>query len=194
MQILTVLAHPSPKSFNRSVAQMIQDVATQKDHQVTLCDLYAEKFNPILTDDDFEAFNRAITPADIQRMQDAVKAANVVAFIHPIWWFGVPAILKGWIDRVLSYGFAYGHDSRGVKPLLAGKKAIIVSTAGGAEAPSYGQNGFKDAMLRIYDDGIFRFVGFDIVFHRIFYEVPAKSESERREMLEVLREDLQKVL
>lgn len=194
MQILAVFAHPSPKSFNRSILETVKEIAAQKGHGMAVADLYVEGFNPSLTDEDFESFNRAITPPDIQKMQDAVKAANVVAFIHPIWWFGMPAVLKGWIDRIFSYGFAYGHDSRGIKPLLAGKKAIIINTAGGAEAPSYDATGFKDAMFKLNDDGIYRFVGFDIVLHRMFFEVPAKSESERREMLDVLRDDLQKIL
>ncbi len=194
MHVLAVFAHPSPKSFNRSILGMVQDVASQKGHDMKIRDLYAEKFNPALTDDDFESFNRGIIPPDIKRMQEAVKAANVVAFIHPIWWFGMPAILKGWIDRVFTYGFAYGHDSRGVKPLLAGKRAILINTAGGAEGPSYEATGFKDAMMRLREDGIYRFVGFDVVLHRTFFEIPSKSESERRELLEVLRADLQKVL
>ncbi|MCC8116562.1 MAG: NAD(P)H-dependent oxidoreductase, partial [Planctomycetes bacterium] len=133
-------------------------------------------------------------PPDIKREQDAVRKADVVAFIHPIWWFGLPAILKGWIDRVFSYGFAYGHDSRGVKPLLAGKKAIIDNTARGDEKSSYDDTGYKDAITRLNDVGIYRFVGFDIILRRMFFSIPAKSDSERRELIAALRDDFQKVL
>ncbi len=194
MRILAVYAHPSPKSFNRSILEAVLDEAKAKGHVVSVLDLYAMKFNPVLSDHDMEEFNRGKTPSDIQKMQDEVSAANVVVYIHPLWWFAMPAILKGWIDRVFSYGFAYGHDSRGVKPLLAGKKAILINTAGGAEGPSYEATGFKNAIIKLNDQAVYAFVGFDIILHRMFFEVPAKSEAERRQMLEELRLDIRKIL
>ncbi len=194
MRILAVYAHPSPKSFNRNILEAVLDEAGIKGHEVSVLDLYALKFNPVLSDADMEEFNRGKTPKEIQRMQDEVSAANVVVYIHPLWWFAMPAILKGWIDRVFSYGFAYGHDSKGVKPLLAGKKAIIINTAGGAEAPSYDATGFKNAITKLNDQAIYSFVGFDIILRRFFFEIPAKSEAERRQLLEELRQDIRKVL
>ena len=194
MKILAVYAHPSPKSFNHALLDVILDTASAKGHTCSKRDLYAEKFNPVLTDDDAETANRGGVPDDVKSMQDSVRAADVVAFIHPIWWFGVPAILKGWIDRVFTYGFAYGHDSRGVKPLLAGKKAIIINTAGGAEEESYNATGFKDAILKLNDQGIYEFVGFEIILRRFFFEVPAASDADRREMLDALRSDMNIIL
>jgi NAD(P)H dehydrogenase (quinone) len=194
MHILAVFAHPSPKSFNRSVLDTLVDVAGAKDHDVTLLDLYAEKFDPVLREADFESFNRGVTPPDIKAMQVRIAAAQVVAFIHPLWWFSMPAILKGWMERVFSYGFAYGHDSRGVKPLLAGKKAIVINTAGGAEGPSYDETGFKDAIVKLHDGGIYQFVGFDVILRRMLFEIPAASDERRRELLAALREDFARVL
>lgn len=194
MNILAVYAHPSPKSFNKAILDVVVDVAAGKGHNCAVHDLYASGFNPVLSGDDFEEFNRGRTPGDVKAAQDAVRNANVVVFIHPIWWFGVPAILKGWIDRVFSYGFAYGHDSRGIKPLLANKKAIIVNTAGGSENESYQKTGFGDAMVKLYDVGVYQFVGFDILLRRTFFEVQSVSDGERREMLASLREDIGKLL
>ncbi len=194
MRILAVFAHPSQACFNRAVLDALRDESAKKGHDCSVLDLYRLKFNPVLSDDDFEDFNRGRIPRDIEKMQAKVKDADVVAFIHPLWWFGMPAILKGWIDRVFSYGFAYGHDSRGVKPLLAGKKAIVINTAGGDEKSSYDDTGYKDAITKLNDDGIYRFVGFDIILRRMFFAIPAKSDSERRELIAVLREDFQKVL
>ncbi len=195
MHILAIYAHPSPKSFNRALLDTLVDEARAKGHECVARDLYAENFQPILSEADFEAFNRGKTPDDIKDMQSAVARADVVAFIHPIWWSGCPAILKGWVERVFSYGFAYGHDSRGVKPLLAGKKAVIVNTAGGAEsAAGADDGGFKDAFIKLYDQAIYKFVGFDVILHRMFFQVPAASDEERRDMLERLRADLRKIL
>ncbi len=194
MRILAVFAHPSPRCFNRSVLDALADVARAKTHGLDILDLYAEKFNPVLTEKDFETFNRGKTPPDVAAMQKRVADADVVAFIHPLWWFGMPAILKGWIDRVFSYGFAYGHDSRGVRPLLAGRKAVVVNTAGGSEMESYEATGFKDSICKLNDLGIYRFVGFDVILHRMFFEIPAASPERRRELLSQLREDLHKTL
>ncbi len=193
MHILAVYAHPSSKSFNRALLDAVVDEAGAKGHTCAVRDLYAENFQPVLTETDFEAFNRGKTPDDIKDMQGAVARADIVVFIHPIWWSGSPAILKGWVDRVFSYGFAYGHDSRGVKPLLAGKKAIIVNTAGGTEAGGFDENGFKDAIIRLNDQAIYKFVGLDVILHRMFFQVPAASDEERRDMLERIRSDLKKI-
>ncbi len=194
MQILSVVANPDPRSFTRVLAGTLSDVAGEKGHECETLDLYAEGFNPVLSAKDFEAFNRGRTPEDIKRQQDRIKKADIVALFHPVWWFGMPAVLKGWVDRVFSYGFAYGHDSRGVKPLLLGKKAILVNTTGGAEQQSYGETGFGDAMLKVMDQGIYEFVGFEIILRRFFYEVPSASDGRKREMADSLREGLWKIL
>lgn len=194
MHILVVFVHPSPKCFNREILATVRDEVAAKGHVCVVRDLNAEKFNPVLSEADFESFNRGTAPKDVKKMQDAVQAADIVVFIHPVWWYGLPAILKGWIDRVFSYGFAYGHDSRGVKPLLFGKKAIVINTAGAAEGSAYNDNGFKDAMVRLTDQGIYNFVGLEVILRRMFFEVPAASDAERRDMLAVLKRDLQRVL
>lgn len=194
MRILTVLAHPARKSFNRALHAALLEVAEEKGHLAEVCDLYAMGFNPVLTEEDMESFNRGRTPADIAAVQEQIFKADVVALVHPVWWFGVPAILKGWVDRVFSYGFAYGHDSRGVKPLLSGKKLIIASTAGAAERSGYRDNGFGAAMTLLNDVGIFEFVGFEIILRRVFYGVPAASDEERRGMLDDFRSDLSRIL
>ena len=194
MRILSVLANPRQQSFCRDLAGTLIGVAGEKGHECDFLDLYREGFDPILSEEDFESFNRGMTPIDIREHQDRLADADVVAFFHPVWWFGMPAVMKGWIDRVFSYGFAYGHDSRGVRPLLAGKKAIVVNTTGGAKRESYDETGFQEAMTKLFDIGICRFVGFEIILRRFFYEVPAASDDQKRDMLESFREELWKIL
>lgn len=194
MNILFVYAHPAQKSFNQAILRTAREEATAKGHICGVRDLYASRFQPSLTEDDFVAFNHGRTPSDIAAEQEAVRQADVVVFIHPIWWFGIPAILKGWFDRVFSYGFAYGHDSRGVKPLLTGKKAVIINTAGAAETAAYDEAGFKDALVKLNDVGIFKFVGLEVILRRMFYQVPTASDETRRSMLELVRTDMRKIL
>lgn len=194
MNILAVYAHPSRKSFNHAILDVVLDEATRKGHHMETRDLYVENFQPVLRESDFETFSRGEIPEDVKTEQEAVRRADVVVFIHPIWWFGLPAIIKGWIDRVFSYGFAYGHDSKGVKPLLAGKKAIVITTSGGAEATGYDETGYKDAMIKLTEQGIYKFVGFDVILRRMFFQVPTAGDEARRAMLEVVRSDLRKIL
>ncbi len=194
MRILSLLAHPAAHSFSRDLVGVLVGVAGEKGHECDFLDLYRENFNPVLSNDDFEEFNRGMTPIDIREQQDRLADADILALFHPIWWFGMPAVLKGWIDRVFSYGFAYGHDSKGIKPLLSGKKLILVNTAGGSEKEGYAQTGIGDAIRTLNDEGIFRFVGFDILLRKFFFEVPAASDEKRREMAEEFRAELWKTL
>lgn len=194
MHILTIYAHPDPKSFNSALASAVCEEAKKKGHSHVLRDLYAIGFNPVLGSRDFEDFNHGDTPEDIRREQREVARADVIFFIHPIWWFGMPAILKGWIDRVFSYGFAYGHDSKGVRALLAGKKAVVINTTGGDKKTGYGDTGYQDAFINLVDRGIYSFTGLDVILHRFFYQVPILSQESRLEMLETLRGDLRKIL
>lgn len=194
MHILTVCAHPDPKSFNHALAAVVAEEAEKKGHTHTLRDLYALRFQPVLNARDFEDFNHGVIPPDIKAEQREVARANVIVFVHPIWWFGLPAIFKGWIDRVFSYGFAYGHDSRGVRGLLAGKKAVVLNTTGGDEKAGYTDTGFKDAILTLTDRGIYSFVGLEVALHRFFYQVPTQSQEARVGMLDEVRSELRKLL
>ncbi len=194
MHILSVYAHPDPNSFNNALTTVIGEEIEHKGHSHVFRDLYKEGFNPVLTARDFEDFNHGSIPEDIKTEQELVTQADILIFIHPIWWFGIPAILKGWIDKVFSYGFAYSHDSRGVRPLLTGKKAIIVNTTGGDEKYGYAENGARDAILLLTDKGIYNFTGLDVLLHRFFNQVPIATQEDRLEMLNVMRSDLRKIL
>lgn len=194
MRILVVYAHPNPESFNGAILKTVVGEIDKRGHECEIHDLYRQRFQPVLTGDDFDEFNRARIPPDIAHERQAVKAADVVFFIHPVWWFGMPAILKGWVERVFTYGFAYSHDSKGVKPLLAGKKAIVVNTTGAPEKGEYLDDGFGEAYFKVTDKAIYNFVGMDVAIHRMFYQIPSKTREERHEMLETLRLDLGKIL
>jgi NAD(P)H dehydrogenase (quinone) len=193
LHILAIFAHPSPDSFNAAILAAIVDEISLRGHDHAVHDLYKMKFNPALSQKDFEQFNRGKTPVDIKKAQDAIQQADILFFVHPVWWFGMPAILKGWIERVFSYGFAYGHDSKGVRGLLAGKKAAIVNTTGGTEK-NFLDTGYGEAFRFLTHECIYRFVGLDIVLQRTFYQVPSSTREERDEMLAVLRADLKYIL
>ncbi|MFA5094784.1 MAG: NAD(P)H-dependent oxidoreductase [Candidatus Omnitrophota bacterium] len=182
MKYLIIYTHPNPKSFNHAIKEKIETKLKNEGNEVEIRDLYALGFDPVLKGADFVAFKAGKTPDDIKREQDHIKSSDTIIFIHPIWWFGQPATLKGYIDRVFSYGFAYISDKGILKGLLTDKKAVIINTTGGTE-DDYRNNGYKDALAKTMDIGIFSLCGIKVILHKFFHAVPAVSNDEREKML-----------
>ena len=123
MRVLIVYAHPEPTSFNGAMKDLAVETLTAAGHSVTVSDLYAQGFNPVAGAHDFthradparldlgaEQANAARTAGfapDVQAEIDKLMAADFLLLQFPFWWYSVPAMLKGWIDRVFAYGVAY---------------------------------------------------------------------------------------
>jgi NAD(P)H dehydrogenase (quinone) len=185
MKHLIVYCHPNPKSFNRAILDVYRGLLEKRGDEVTVRELYAGSFDPVLHASDLESFSKKKTPPDIKNEQDLITRSDVMSFIYPIWWFQMPAMLKGYIDRVFSRSFAYDVTSDGPVGLLKGKKAVIINTTGGDET-TYDSGGFRGALQTAHDAGTFGFCGIEVVYHRFFYAVPFVSEAERGKMLEDL--------
>jgi NAD(P)H dehydrogenase (quinone) len=128
-------------------------------------------------------------PRDVLAQQAKLARADGLVLIAPVYWMGFPAILKGWIDRVFSYGFAYALTPEGWQgnaagriPLLRLKKALVLSTTFFKEADY--QQGFRDAMGRIVDDWSLRYPGVQTVEHVHFFAPGAVGPQVRQEYLE----------
>ena len=133
MNTLVIYAHPNPTSFCQALTAEIARVLEAGGHAVRIRDLYALGFEPVLQVADFEAFAAGRVPEDIAAEQAQIRWAEVLVFVYPMWWYGWPAILKGYIDRVFSHGFAYEDTPTGPRGLLAGKAAFVVQTAGATD-------------------------------------------------------------
>jgi len=145
MNILIVLAHPRTGSFNHAIAATARNTLLQAGHQVTLRDLCAEGFDPDFTAGELERGN--IAPPQVREHADLVLAADGIIVVHPNWWAMPPAVLKGWLDRVLRPGEAYrfGTNEKGegvVIGQLKAKAALVFSTS----------NTPREAELRLYGD------------------------------------------
>jgi len=182
MGYLIVYAHPNPKSFCHAIKEKIEGIIKNKYGECLVRDLYAMQFNSVLSAGDFSAFSRHEIPEDIRKEQDLIRKAETVIFIHPVWWFNMPAILKGYIDRVFTKGFAYDYVGKIPKGLLRDKKVMIFSTTGGMRFAYY-LLGFKFAVKKSIDVGVFNFCGMKVVLHKFFYAVPVISYSARSKML-----------
>jgi len=186
MKYLIVYAHPNPKSFNHAIKEAVEDKLRRSGMPFEVRDLYEIKFNPVLSGSDFVSFKQGQAPEDIKREQEYVKNADILIFIYPIWWFGMPAILKGYIDRVFSYGFAYVADEKGLHGLLSDKKVIIFNTTGGSEE-DYEQGGYKGALKKTTEIGTLKLCGLKIILHKYFHAVPTVTNEARTKMLEELK-------
>lgn len=116
MQVLVVLAHPLKDSFAASIARTAVAALQDRGHQVDLLDLYAEGFDPRLTAAERDSYmTGAYDLTDIAPTVERLKAAEALVFVFPQWWFNMPAILKGFIDRTFVPGVAFDYDDKGIK-------------------------------------------------------------------------------
>ncbi|WP_297890026.1 NAD(P)H-dependent oxidoreductase [Sulfurihydrogenibium sp.] len=185
MDYLIVYAHPNPASFNAAIRKTVEETLHSKGKTYHTVDLYELNFDPVLKPQDFQAIMSGKVLDDVKQQQSLVKEADTLVFIHPIWWYSMPAILKGYIDRVFSYGFAYKEEGDEIKPLLTDKKVIIINTMGEDE-DSCNKRGMCDS-LRMTIGGIFEFCGMKVLKHKFFFAVPYVSDEDRRKMLEEVK-------
>ena len=171
MKHLVVVAHPRLESFNMNVMRTYVDALERRGHEVTIRDLYRIGFNPVATPDDLNAMKEGMSvPEDIRVEQEHVRWADVIAFVYPVWWISLPAILKGYVDRVFLFGFSYGYTPDGVRGLLTDKKAVVF-TSSGSKADHFEESGKLQAVNTTIQLGTMEFCGLDMVAHMHFAPV-----------------------
>lgn len=187
MRHLVIAAHPSTKSFNHSVVEAYTSALVERKHRVECRDLYAANFNPVLSARDLAAIGHGKASKDIREEQAAMRRADVVTLISPLWWSGFPAMLKGYLDRVFCEGFAYVIKRGEYLPGLAGKKGVIITTSG-ASKEELKSGGTLRAIRTIYDIGLMQFCGIEMVQHLYLSGIdPTMSEAEGEKRLASIR-------
>lgn len=196
MNVLIVYAHPEPRSLNGALRDFAVEHLEAAGHAVQVTDLYAMKWKAAFDADDVtdrapdarfdpaldskRAFETGTQRDDIAREQDKLQWADAVILQFPLWWFSMPAIMKGWVERVYAYGFAYGvgeHSDlhwgdRYGEGSLAGKRAMVIVTTGGWEShySARGINGPIDDVLFPIQHGILYYPGFDVLPPFVIYQ------------------------
>jgi len=197
MRYFIVYAHPEPKSLSSHLKNRAVAALEAAGHEVVVSDLYAMGWKAVYDAKDFperkdnaplnydkasgEAYKTGTQAADIAEEQQKLLWADVVVLQFPMWWYSMPAILKGWVDRVYAYGFAYGVGVHGGgrwgdrfgEGTLKGRRSMIAMTVGGrmAHYGPRGVNGTMDDLLWPIQHGVLFYPGMDIVPPAIFYEV-----------------------
>lgn len=191
MKHLVVIAHHNQQSFTHAIAGVVESTLRAQGHEVVVRDLNAIGFDPVLSSADAAALQAGQPPDDIRTEQAHLTWADAVTVVHPVWWTGLPAILKGYIDRVFSYGFAYAYGPAGRVGLLAGRKVLVFSGHGHPEAV-YHDVGMHDALRLTSDEGIWRFAGFEVAEHVFFGAVPSTSADNRAAYLTQVEQAIQR--
>jgi len=181
MNIHIVYAHPDRNSLNASLRDEAVQTLEGLGHAVTVADLYAMNWKAVADYDDFgpgaegpfmtaarEAFEQDAQSADINAEQERLLAADAVILQFPLWWFTVPAIMKGWMDRVFTNGFGYGDNrvwKRYGDGVLAGKRAMVIVTTGAGEPhlSDRGINGDINDLLFPIQHGVLFYTGMQVL-------------------------------
>jgi NAD(P)H dehydrogenase (quinone) len=200
-----VLAHPEPSSFTAALARTAADQLTESGWAVTLLDLYREGFDPVLSERDFtdRLIAERLKPMDEQlhaadggtfapeltRHVELFQSASLLLLVSPMWWYSVPAMMKGWIDRVFANGVAYRYP--GVRPwsgFLAAKRGMLVMTS------SYEPSDFREDgvgtlahVLHPLLYGTLAYTGMAVLEPFVAYAADSVDDAARREYLADLR-------
>ncbi|MGX1167824.1 NAD(P)H dehydrogenase (quinone) [Bradyrhizobium sp. USDA 372] len=214
MKVLIVFAHPEARSLNGSLRDVAIRELEAQGHDVRVSDLYAEGWKSEVGRGDFpslpidgrlgvaaaskQAFEAGTLTADVKGEIEKLLWADALILQFPLWWFSMPAILKGWVDRVFAYGFAYGvgeHSDRRWgdrygEGTLAGKRAMLIVTAGGWQDhySARGINGPIDDLLFPINHGILYYPGYDVLPPFVAYQVDKLDEAAFGATAERLRE------
>ena len=191
MNVSVILGHPNPGSFNHAIVEMAVQTLRESGHTVWFHDLYAEGFDPILPSKEIPK-GAALQPT-VQQHCDEIAAADGIIIVHPNWWGQPPAILKGWVDRVIRPGVAYefleGDSEEGVPVgLLKAQVALVFNTANTLEQRE--NEVFGDPLQLLWKNCIFDLCGVP-AFYRKMYRVIVTSTSEERR---VWLADVKKIL
>jgi putative NADPH-quinone reductase len=189
MKISVIVAHPREGSFNHAIADMAADTLRLAGHEVRFHDLYAEHFDPLLPDAEI-ARNAPLLPGIAEHCREFSEADGIV-IVHPNWWGMPPAILKGWVDRILrpgiAYRFAETDTGDGVPDgLLNARAAVVFNTSNTPKARE--QEVFGDPLERLWKDCIFSFCGVPIVRRRMFGVIVTSTEEQRKAWLAEVQE------
>lgn len=184
MRVSVILGHPDPKSFNHAMATTAVDTLQSLGIEVRFHDLQAEGFDPVLPA--AEIGRNAVLPPLVALHCEEIKEADGLVIIHPNWWGQPPAVLKGWVDRVLRVGVGYeflpGDGGEGVPVgLLKPMTALVLNTS---NTPALRERTvFGDPLERIWGDCVLTFCGAQKVVRRMFGVVCTSTEDQRADWL-----------
>lgn len=212
MHVLIVYAHPEPASFNGAMKDLAVGTLAAQGHAVEVSDLYAMGWNPTagpadiagpraeaerfsLAREQTVAMETGTIAAEIAAEQRKLARADLLILQFPVWWFGMPAILKGWADRVFARGFAYLPGRKYDSGMFQGKLAMIAATTG-TSADTYAPDGIDGDILTVFwpiHNGLLRYTGFDVLPPYVAYMPGREDAATRGRQLDAYRRRLETI-
>jgi len=194
MKISVILAHPDPSSFNHAIAHTAVEVLRHNGHGVVFHDLYQEHFDPILPS--AEIPNDAFLPHEIELHCKEASEADGFVIIHPNWWGMPPAILKGWVDRIMRPGMAYefleNDSGEGIPNGLLHARNVIVFNTSNTETERE-KDTFQDPLETIWKNCIFGLCGVHTFQRKMFNIIVTSTEEQREHWLSEVRETVSEI-
>jgi NAD(P)H dehydrogenase (quinone) len=201
LNVLLVYAHPEPTSFCAALKDNARRALLARGHTVEVSDLYAEGFNPVAGRHDFtdaadparfhyqsEQLHASKTSGfapEVAREQARLLRADLLIFIFPLWWGGLPAILKGWFDRVCAYGVAYAEGKRFDQGYFVGRRAMLTLSTGGTPerfSPGGTYGDIREVLYSV-ERCILAYLGLEVVEPFVAYAAPRVDDAARAQVL-----------
>jgi NAD(P)H dehydrogenase (quinone) len=211
MRAFVVYWHPEPRSFNAAMFRTASATLAAAGHEVRTSDLHEMRFDPVSSRRNFTTVKdpdylkpqiEEMHATDTNGFSEEIEAeirkierCDLMIWQFPLWWFGLPAALKGWVDRVLAMGRTYGGGRIYETGAFRGKRALLSLTTGGPEA-AYRKGAFNGdiaGILRPIHRGMLQFVGFDVLAPQIVYGPVRLTDEQRREALAAYSERLKSI-
>lgn len=201
MNVFIVLAHPEPRSFNGAMFDTAVKTLSDAGHEVATSDLYRMGFDPVssrrnfttvhdpdylkLQAEEMHATEHAGFAPEIEAELRKMEAADLMIWQFPLWWFGLPAILKGWVDRVFAMGRTYGGGRIYDSGTFRGRRALLSLTTGGPQ-PAYERGGFNgdlESILRPVHRGMLAFEGYSVLAPQVNFGAARVDDAQRQAWL-----------
>jgi len=205
MNALIVYAHHEPASFCSAMLRTATAALRAAGHTVEVSDLYGMGFDPVSNRHNFttvadtarlrqqaeeaHAHQEGGFSPDLQTEMDKLVACDLLIFLFPLWWLGLPAILKGWVDRVFAVGVAYGGGRYFGSGVMRGKRAMCVLSTGGSPASYDGSGHYAPIETVLYPvhRGVFEFTGFEVLPPFVAHGPNRIDDGQRAALLDSLR-------
>jgi NAD(P)H dehydrogenase (quinone) len=193
VNIIVLVAHPDKRSFNHAIAETCLHHLKKLGHEVFYHDLYAEKFDPVLTADEIPKTAKSTEIVELHCVE--LKNSDGIIIVHPNWWGQPPAILKGWVDRILRPGIAYefleGDNGEGIPVgLLKMHTALVFNTSNTSKERE--ENIFLDPLENLWKNCIFYFCGVKIFYRKMFCIMVTSSEEQRSKWIKEVETTVKK--
>lgn len=174
MKVTNVLSSHYPGAFTQVLLDTFNQALEEAGHEQVSFDLYGLRFDPVMSGDDFNQFFGKPIPDEILAFQKRLRESEVMVFFYPVWWNDMPAIMKGWIDRVFTKGFAYRVEDGKTLGCLPLRKVVLVCTLGNKKENVAAE--LEQAMRIKEKQGVFGYCGVAEVAHLFLYEVDGSPE------------------